>query len=123
MKHRAKTYQEFINESYIDDSGELRDFEAPSEDDNEYQVLDHAQRIQEYLEESGADGVRLHVDGGLIILKFNYGGLDYRMHLDLDSNEAVILATYTREPVEVYRDSLDSLFDLLASTGLEFLNY
>ena len=122
MNYRAKTYQEFINEAYIDDSGELRDFEAPSEDDNEYQLLDHAQRIQEYLEESGAEGVRLHVDGGRIFLKFNYGGIDYRMHLDLDSNDAAILASYGNGIVEVYRDTLDSLFDLLSSTGLEFLN-
>jgi hypothetical protein len=123
MRHLAKTYQQFINEAYIDDSGELQDFNYPDESDYDYQMLDHAQRIQEYLEESGAEDVRLQVDEGIIFLKFNYEGIDYRMHLDLDSNSAVISVSYGKEPVEVYRDTIDSLFDLLTSTGLEFLNY
>jgi hypothetical protein len=51
VKHRAKTYKRFITEAYIDDSGELQDFESPTGNEPEYEVLDHAQRIQETLEQ------------------------------------------------------------------------
>ena len=119
MNFRAKTYRQFINEAYIDDSGELQDFEAPREDGHEYQIIDHAHRIQEYLEESGAEEVRLQVREGIIKFKFSYSGLDYHMELDLDLNLAVL----SIGEIIIYEDSADSLFDLLASKGLEFLNY
>ena len=119
MMNRIKTYQEFINEAYIDSSGELQDFEAPGEDDYEFQLLDHAQRIQEYLEESGADRVRLTVHEGVIELKFEYEGSNYFMELDIDSD----IATISLGQVVIYEDSVDAIFDLLAATGLEFLRF
>lgn len=119
MIYRAKKYQEFINEAYIDSSGELQDFEAPGEDDYEFQLLDHAQRIQEYLEESGAERVRLNVNEGLIKLKFEYGGSRYIMELDIDND----IATVSLGQVTLYEDSVESIFDLLAATGLEFLKF
>ena len=123
--NRAKTYRQFINEAYIDDSGELQDFEAPRGDEYEYQILEQAQRIQEYLEEAGAHRVRLKIDDPNILIKFNYSGTDYRMSLDLDTGTSIIVAVGGTDNAayEVYNDSTNSLFDLLASTGLEFLNY
>jgi hypothetical protein len=119
VTHRAKTYHEFINEAYIDDSGELQDFNYPSEDEPEFQIIDHAQRIQEYLEDVGAERVRLHVDGGKIRLKFKYGMPDYLLELDLDEDTAYL----SIGKMLIYEDSIDSFFDLLSSNGLEFLNY
>ena len=119
MNFRAKTYRQFINEAYIDASGELQDFEAPGEDDYEFQLLDHAQRIQEYLKESGAKEVRLQVREGIIKFQFYYSGLDYHMEIDLDQNLAVL----SIGEIIIYEDSADSLFDLLASKGLEFLRF
>jgi hypothetical protein len=119
MKHKAKTYLQFINEAYVDDSGELQDFNPPGEDDYEYQLLDHAQRIQEYLEESGAEEVQLSLFGGVIKFKFEYSGSNYTLMLDLDENSASLM--FGRIPV--YEDSADAFFDLLAAKGLEFLNY
>lgn len=119
MKHRAKTYRQFINEAYIDDSGELRDIEFPKGGDYDFDMLDHAQRIQEYLEESGADRVRLHVRGGTIELTFEYSDSNYLLELNLDENRAYL----SLGKIIVYEDSADSFFDLLAANGLEFLNY
>jgi len=119
MKNKIKTYHQFINEAYVDDSGELQDFEAPSEDDYEFQLLDHAHRIQEYLEDSGAEGVRLSLLGGVIKFKFDYSGSNYTLMLDLDENSVSLM--FGRIPV--YEDSADAFFDLLAVKGLEFLNY
>ena len=119
MTHKAKTYQQFINEAYIDDSGELRDFDQPQGDEPEFQLLDHSHRIQEYLEESGADRVRLRVRGGVIEFTFNYSGSKYLLELDIDEN----LALLSIGIIIVYEDSADSFFDLIAANGLEFLNY
>ena len=72
--NRARTFNQFINEAYLDDSGELQDFDAPRGDEYEYQLLEQAQRVQEYLEEAGANRVRLKIDDPHILLKFNYAG-------------------------------------------------
>lgn len=121
MYYRAKTYRQFINEAYIDDSGDLQDFGFPGSGDIEYELYDHADRIREYLEESGAEYIKLTVDDGSIILKFNYHGIPYSMEINLDLGQALILDQSTREPIQVYHDSTDSLFDLLAWNGLDFL--
>lgn len=119
MKNLISTYLQFINEAYIDDSGELRDFDQPSGNEPEFQLLDHAQRIQEYLEESGANRVRLRVRGGAIEFTFNYSGSNYLLELDIDENSALL----SIGRILVYEDSADSFFDLIAANGLEFLNY
>jgi hypothetical protein len=119
MRNRAKTYYQFITEAYIDDSGELQDFVYPRGDELEFELLDHAHRIQEYLEESGAERVRLHVDGGIIEFTFNYSGSNYLLELNLDENYVIL----NIGRIIVYEDSADSFFDLLSSQGLKFLNY
>jgi hypothetical protein len=119
MKNRAKTYHQFIKEAYIDDSGELQDIEFPGKGDYDFEMLDQAQRIQEYLEESGADHVRLRVKESVFEFKFEYRGSHYLLELDLDENRAYL----SIGRILVYEDTADSFFDLLASTGLEFLNY
>ena len=124
MKNRALTYRQFINEAYLDDSGELHDFDAPTGDEYDHQILDHAQRIQEYLEESGAKHVKLRVDDPYILFSFKYRHHSYRMNIDLDSQTTLIVLTGGQHNAAypIFNDSTDTLFDLLASTGLEFLN-
>lgn len=115
---KAKSFNQFITEAYIDDSGELQDFESPREDEPEFQIVDHANRIQEYLEESGAENVRGIVGGGVIEIKFKYSGSNCLIELNLDENKA----TLSIGRIIVYEDSADSFFDLLAADGLKFLN-
>ena len=123
MYHKAKTYRQFINEAYIDDSGDLQDFGFPGSGDIEYELYDHADRIREYLEESGAEYVKSRIDDGVMIFKFNYQGMVYSMGIDMDSGEAQVVDISARSPIVVYQDSTDSLFDLLSQTGLDFLGY
>ena len=115
---KAKSFNQFITEAYIDDSGELQDFESPREDEPEFQIVDHANRIQEYLEESGAENVRGIVGDGVIEIKFKYSGSNCLLELNLDENNA----TLSIGRIIVYEDSADSFFDLLAADGLKFLN-
>jgi hypothetical protein len=118
MKYRAKTYLQFINEAYIDDFGELRDFNYPSEDEPEFQVLNQAQIISEYLEESGAERVKIGIDDEIIDFKFKYRGYQYVLVLNLDTDSAFVSTGNEL----IYHDNLNSFFDLLAAVGLEFLN-
>ena len=116
---KVKTYSQFINEAYIDDSGKLRDIEFPREGDHDFDMLDHAQRIQEYLEESGAENVRGMYGDGIIEIKFKYSGSSYLLEINIDENKAYL----NIGRILVYEDSADSFFDLIAANGLEFLNY
>jgi hypothetical protein len=124
MKYRAKKYRYFLEEAHIDLFGELQDFDAPRGDEPEYEVLAHAERIQEFLEESGADQVKLTLLDGKIILKFTYFEMRYDMRIDLDQEETqlIVVPNESSEPVEIYNGPTDSLFDMLGEHGLSFLN-
>jgi hypothetical protein len=124
MKYRASKYRYFLDESYIDLFGELQDFDEPRGDEPEYEVLAHAERIQEFLEESGADRVKLTILDGKIILKFTYFEMRYDMRIDLDQEETqiIVVPNESSEPVEIYNGSTNSLFDMLGEHGLSFLN-
>ena len=122
MKYLAKTYSQFINEAYVDSLGKLQDFEEPSE--SEYGIIEQAQRIQEFLEESSASEVQLDISDDIIRYKFVYADMNYRMKLNLESDTCLIeaLPNSQNRVIRVYNNSAQSLFDLLASSGLEFLN-
>jgi hypothetical protein len=124
MKYRAKKYRYFLEEAHIDLFGELQDFDAPKGDEPEYEVLAHAERIQEFLEEAGADRVKLTILDGKIILKFTYFEMRYDMRIDLDQEETqlIVVPNESSEPVEIYNGPTDSLFDMLGEHGLSFLN-
>jgi hypothetical protein len=124
MKYRAKKYRYFLEEAHIDLFGELQDFDAPKGDEPEYEVLAHAERIQEFLEEAGADRVKLTLLDGKIILKFTYFEMRYDMRMDLDSEETrlTVMPNESSELVEIYNGPTDALFDMLSEYGLTFLN-
>jgi hypothetical protein len=124
MNRPTLTYIKFLYEAHIDLFGELQDFDEPRGDEPEYEVLAHAERIQEFLEESGADRVKLTVLDGKIILKFTYFEMRYDMRIDLDQEETqiIVVPNESSEPVEIYNGSTNSLFDMLGEHGLSFLN-
>ena len=124
IRHKAKRYSQFLDEAHIDPFGELQDFDEPRGDEPEYEVLAHAERIQEFLEESGADRVKLSILDGKIILKFTYFEMRYDMRIDLDQEETqiIVVPNESSEPVEIYNGSTNSLFDMLGEHGLSFLN-
>lgn len=122
---RAKTYQEFINEAYIDPEGRLRDLEFTQDDRHASEMVDQINQIREFLEDAGARRVRTDVDGHPIVFRFEYRHNSYYMELDLDSDQVAVYAKTGRSgiPQEIYQDSAQGFFDLAMNSGLDFLMF
>lgn len=126
MRNRVKTYHQFITEAHIDSFGELQDFDSPKDDDYDSQMIDQIQIIGEYLEEAGADNVTLSYQSDPVYdfkINFKYSEVEYELLINLDGDEAIINIIMDNSIIGVYDDSIDSLFELLSNTGLDFLNY
>jgi hypothetical protein len=116
---KAKTYRQFITEAYIDDSGELQEFDPSMDDSYDSQLVDEADTLRNFLEEEGAMSVRVSVDDPYIFITFNYEYLTYYTKIDPENNDIDI---YTNH-VEVYSDSIDSFIELVKVNGLDALNF
>lgn len=119
MKNKAKTYLKFINEAHVDSSGELHDFNPPSEQDHEVQYIEQAQIIQDWLLDHGADRVILGVDVPLFKFHFMYQRQKYLLTVDIDTDDAIV----SSGGHEIYSDKMPNLIDLINGNGLDFLNY
>ena len=121
---RIKTYREFINEAYVDRSGELHDFEAPSDQDVE--LMSQANNIKDFLEENGAEKVGMEVldDARIFRFRFKYVFTEYFLYLNWETDQAdLYFITPDREMEEHSSYPMDSFFDLLSAKGLNFLDY
>ena len=116
---KAKTYRQFINEAYIDDSGKLQDFDPSMDDSYDSQLVDEADALRDFLEEEGAMRVKVSVDDPYIFITFNYEYLTYYTKIDPEKEEIEI---YTNH-VEIYSDSIDSFIELVKANGLDALNF
>lgn len=116
---RAKTFNRFINEAYVDASGELRDFQGPSDHEYDVRFIEEAQKIQDYLIDLGAKHVILNVEVPQFVFYFKYKDHNYSMFVDIDSETTEIY--YLDELV--FSDSISSFIDVANANGLDFLNY
>lgn len=130
MNNRAKTYNQFINEAHITPSGDLEGLEFNKEEELELSMVDELNTISDFLEDSGADRVRLDMtfdDQGEYSFFFEFRGGQYQLLLDTEadshpSGEVTVydISNGTR-PIEILRAAADSFFDLLSANGLDFL--
>ena len=124
MRNRVKTYRQFINEAYINQQGELHDFEAPSDQDVE--VMSQANNIKDFLEENGAEKVGMEVidDARIFRFRFKYVFTEYFLYLNWETDQAdLYFMTQDREMEEHSSYPMDGFFDLLSAKGLNFLDY
>jgi hypothetical protein len=132
MKHKAKTYRQFINEAYIDDSGELQDLQFTPEEESKLALYDELNVISDFLEDSGATSIRMDrrkEDDGIYRFSFEFEGNRYELNIDISSSNReehrIILLgnvdNWRSSPIVIYDDSAYSFFDLLSGTGLDFL--
>jgi hypothetical protein len=122
MKHLAKTHSSFISESYVTPEGNLEGFGLDSNDKYEIEILAQSEQIREFLEEEGAELVKVKVFDSIVRIGFTYQSTRFSIRLNLESEKAAIF-TSDRDgtPNKIYSDSIDSLFDLMAAKGLDFL--
>lgn len=122
MKHSAKTYTDFISESHVTPEGNLEGFELDDNDKYEMEIMEQSEQIRDFLEAEGASAIRPRVMGELLRIGFTYNSTRYTLQLNLDLEEADIFITDRDDvPQKIFSDSTDSLFDLMAAKGLDFL--
>lgn len=121
-------FEQFITESedeigkaYITPEGELKGLEYTPEEELEIASYDDINRIKNFFEEVGATDVTYSIVGGLVAFRFEYEHETLAIMLDLDNNEARLLNLSTA--TEIFSGSADSLFDLIAAKGFEFIKY
>jgi len=113
------SFGEFINEAYVDEFGELKDFELTPEEEFRVNTHDNIVSIGNFLEDAGADELSHNIDDAFLTFEFSYHGKPFAMRLDLDNDTTEVISQSTDIPI--YSGDTDSLFDLIKANGLSFL--
>ena len=115
MKIYVQKYRDFINEAYIDQSGELQDLDL-----NDISVMEAMSNLVNYLEDNGATSLTLEADGPIAKVTFRYAFRRLVIELDLDQDITTLFeARREAEPLVLLQLASDSFFDLLAVKGLD----
>jgi len=115
MKTYVQKYRDFINEAYIDQSGELQDLDL-----NDISVMEAMSNLVNYLEDNGATSLTLEADGPIAKVTFRYAFRRLVIELDLDQDITTLFeARREAEPLVLLQLASDSFFDLLAVKGLD----
>ena len=120
-ENRAMTFGEFLNEAYVDDSGELRDFEFTPDEEFEIGAFDDIQSWKEFLSDSGAYSIRHDVDGKQLRFYFSFDLVRYAIVFDLDGASAGLYRQQTAPSKYelIYSSDLREFVDSLKIDGLE----
>lgn len=113
------SFAEFINEAYVDEFGELKDFELTPEEQFRVNTHDNIVSIGNFLEDAGADEISHKIDDAFLTFEFRYYGEPFTMQLDLDNDTTEVISQTTSIPI--YAGDTDPLFDLIKVNGLSFL--
>lgn len=87
-ENRAMTFADFLNEAYVDASGELKDFEFTPDEKFELEAFDDIESWKQFLEDNGAYSVKHDVDGSIVRFYFSFDLGKYVIAFDLDGREA-----------------------------------
>jgi hypothetical protein len=122
-ENRAMLFNEFINEAHVTPEGGLEDFNFELDPHDEYvaKSYEHVESIKDFLEDSGASDVRAKLVEGLLEFVFTYNYERYRLELDMDRDLAVLSYDDPENRYPIFDGKADALFDLLMSSGLDFL--
>jgi hypothetical protein len=114
MIGRAKTYNQFINEAYIDQEGELRGLDL-----SDIPVMEEMSGLVSYLEDNGARSVTVETDEDIVAVRFEYALRRFIIELDLEQDITTLSeARREAEPLVILQLESNSFFDLLAVKGL-----
>jgi hypothetical protein len=123
MKEFAKKFRDFINEAYIDDSGELKDLEISDADQHNFEMQEYIVQIADSLREAGANQVEPDYFEGMIKIAFSWNRENYEIFMDLDSNHSTLMkyASSLSKGETIYDGPTDGLINLIVEYGLTFL--
>ncbi len=114
MKDQVKGFNEFINEAYIDQEGELRDLDL-----SDIPVMEEMSNLVHYLEDNGARAVTVETDEDIVTVRFDYALRKFTIEVDLEQDITTLSeARREAEPLVILQLESNSFFDLLAAKGL-----
>jgi hypothetical protein len=114
MKDLVKGFNEFVNEAYIDQEGELRDLDL-----SDIPVMEEMGNLMHYLEDSGARAVTVETDEDIVTVRFDYALRRFTIEVDLEQDITTLSeARREAEPLVILQLESNSFFDLLAAKGL-----
>jgi hypothetical protein len=119
-ENRALSFRQFINEAYIDDRGELADFDFAPDDKYEMEAYSQLEGIIDLLKDAGAESVRHEISGPIMKLYFIYREDPHFMKLNLDTNAAHFSRIYDDQEYTIFDGDGYALFDYIQAEGLDF---
>lgn len=121
-ENRALSFFEFINEAHVTPEGELEDFNFDLDPHDEYVEMsrEHVERIKDFLEDAGARHVSHSLVEGNLDFTFIYGYEKYRLEINIDRDLAT-LSYDSENGYPIFDGSVDEFFELLTSSGFDFL--
>jgi hypothetical protein len=122
MKKAITKFKQFINESWVDQEGELGDFEFNRQDHADADNYAELDEISDFLKDEGATGVKFDVEGDQVEFLFNYREFELLLQLDLESDECLLTTLDHSE--KIYRGTGSEFFSTVGEVGLrQFLGY
>ena len=118
-----KKFQQYINEAYIDDLGNLQDFEMNPEELSNIELDEALSELDSSFREYGAKNLEVAYNGesGTIHISFNYLGVSMYVRIKIDAGTAIALADWGGENNMTFKGDSNSLAAQIANLGLDSL--
>jgi len=122
MKRAITQFSKFINESYVDQEGNLGDFEFNRQDHADADNYAELESISDFLKDEGATGVKFDVEGDHVEFVFNYKTFELLLQIDLDTDECLLTTLDHSETI--YRGTGEEFFSTVGEVGIrQFLGF
>jgi hypothetical protein len=116
---RALTFEQFINEAYIDQEGRLQDFDFTPDDRFERMAYNQLEELKDFLEDAGAERLNSEISGPHLNFRFSYRDDPHFMELNLETGRATLSRVYDNEKYVVFDGDGEELFDYIREMGLD----
>jgi hypothetical protein len=112
-----------IIEAYIDDTGDLQDFEMSPEELSALELDDSLADLKQQFVNLGAKGIDLYYnpDAGSIHIYFSYINIMMYVRIKVDSNTAMAIKGFGSDNEIVFKGNSFDLAQNLGERGLDFL--
>jgi len=118
-----KKFQQYINEAYIDDLGNLQDFEMSPEELSDISLEDSLSELKSSFMEHGADAIDVayNAQSGAIHISFEYLGISMYVRIKIDAGKAVAFSDWGGENNLTFKGEATELAEQIANSGLDSL--
>jgi hypothetical protein len=118
---KALTFNQFINEAYVDSEGNLKDFDFTEDEKVEFESIESIENIKKMLSSHGANVIKHQVQGPIFAILFKYMGETFVLQFNLDLGEGRIGQLFPKGIKTLMHNSSDAIIDYLIHAGLDDL--